>query len=50
MVMPGQLGAGEGVDYDYGDEDGSDGDVVDMDEDSILLMELVQDPNFQVLR
>lgn len=39
-MMPGQ--PGEGEDYDYGDED----DMEDMDEDSILLMELVQDPNF----
>ena len=46
MVMP-QPGPGE--EFAYGDED-EDGDIVDMDEESILLMELVQDPNFQVLR
>tara|TARA_B110000285_G_C14787733_1_gene451559 strand:- start:271 stop:462 length:192 start_codon:yes stop_codon:yes gene_type:complete len=46
-MMPGSHPGGEEFEGDYGEEEG---DLEDMDDDTLLLMELVQDPNFQVLK
>jgi hypothetical protein len=48
-MMPGSHPGGQEFDIEgeYGEEEG---DLEDMDDDTILLMELVQDPNFQVLK